>query len=435
MKKILYAASLVLSFPIVSHAQWVVENSGFSTPNLGIWSIAALNANDVWATAFDTSGTNPVRDFTRTTNGGATWTPGQINGANNWDITSITATSNTTAWVSMGDPANGGGRIYKTTNGGANWSQQNNAAFASPAGWADMVCFWDANNGVCIGDSNTGYWEIYTTTNGGTNWTRVGQANIPANLATETGNDNTYSAVGNTIWFGTGMGRVYKSTDKGLTWSVSQTGLPNITSIAFKDANNGLVENGGSLQKTTDGGSTWVNVTATGNVRDGWMCYAQGAPGAYVTTEYNLGTGGSSYSLDDGATWIDMDNNVDHGAVAFINTALGWSGGINANATTAGMFKWTGSMSVSPIDPANFDVAIFPNPFTASATLTIRSNFNAQMPPLTFKMYDMFGRMINQHTIAGTRSEITREALPSGVYFYQVNSSEKIIASGKLVVQ
>src|SRR5690606_35089027 len=83
--------------------------------------------------------------------------------------------------------------------------------------------FFDINNGITQGDPASGYFEIYTTTDGGTNWTRVPNANIPTPLSGEYGYNNMFETVGDIIWFATNKGRLYKSTDKGLNWTVSQT--------------------------------------------------------------------------------------------------------------------------------------------------------------------------------------------------------------------
>lgn len=77
---------------------------------------------------------------------------------------------------------------------------------------------------------------------------------------------------------------------------------------------------------------------------------------------------------------------------------------------------------------------IYPNPFSTSATLRIYNRENAKYE---FTMYDLFGREVRQFTIpqiAG-QCKIERGNLPSGMYFYKVSDKEKIIGTGKIIIQ
>jgi hypothetical protein len=400
---------------------------------LGIASISVVDANVVWAAAFDSSYSNSVKDFTRTINGGTTWMTGTVAGApNGWDITCISAINKDTAWVSMADNNNGGGRIYQTLDGGVNWTRQNSSAFGNPDGWADLIHFWNANDGVCVGDTNTGWWEVYTTIDGGNNWTRIPIVNIPANLSQEFGNDNVFSVIGNTIWFGTDAGRVYKSVDKGMNWTVSVTGLPNITSIAFRDANNGLAEDNYSLVSTSDGGATWTAVASDDNEADGWMCFAPGNPGAYFTTEYwGDPNGWSSYSIDNGATWIVIDS-LAHGAVGFLNQNVGWSGGWNTSSTVDGMYKWAGAVGITEIGNETKSVNVFPNPMNDVSIVKIPSGTGK----VDFILYNVTGEKVEElKNISDTQIEIKRGNKPSGIYFYQVSNEKGVVGTGKIIIE
>ena len=75
---------------------------------------------------------------------------------------------------------------------------------------------------------------------------------------------------GNSIWFGTNKGRVFRSTDKGYNWAVSTTAFGStalIQSVAFKDSLTGIAVNAlgpnANLNITTDGGITWSSQTFT----------------------------------------------------------------------------------------------------------------------------------------------------------------------------
>ena len=83
-------------------------------------------------------------------------------------------------------------------------------------------------------------------------------------------------------WFGTGgakVARVFRSTDRGRTWTVAETplraGSPSagIFSLAFWDADHGVAvggdykqpeEAGGTVARSSDGGRTWIPVPGIG---------------------------------------------------------------------------------------------------------------------------------------------------------------------------
>ncbi|HYE78633.1 MAG TPA: hypothetical protein VEI97_11660, partial [bacterium] len=218
-----HRALLVLGFTTglatAASAQWTPQNTNFPIEDTGIASISIVDANTVWAVGYDgTDPTNPYNGFTRTTNGGATWTASTIPAAVGLNFANVSAVSATTAWVAMYDATSGGGGLFKTTNGGTSWTPQNVGAFpAALGGFVNGIIAFDANTAVAVGDPTNGSFEIHRTTNGGTTWTRVASTNIPAPQAGEFGILGTLVRVGNTLWFGTNAGRVLRSTNQGQT--------------------------------------------------------------------------------------------------------------------------------------------------------------------------------------------------------------------------
>jgi photosystem II stability/assembly factor-like uncharacterized protein len=436
MKTKLYLSIIVTVFTLTLKAQWTSEASGFSTNGFAIIDMSAVNSNVVWATGLDTNFSSPSNVFTKTLDGGTTWTAGTISGAGGYFSNGVFAHSKDTAWISLNDLVNGGGFIYKTSDGGATWVAQPTATFATPAGYVDDIYFFDKNNGVCIGDSNTGYWEIYKTTNGGTNWSRILAANIPSNTPGETGSVDSYCVNGNTIWFGTSAGRVYKSTNMGATWTVTSTGLTLVYKVVFKDAMNGLaIDGGGSLVKSTDGGATWSTLSYTGNLYGFDLCFVPGTTGTYYST--GAGPNGSSYSLNDGQTWINIDG-LQHTALAFINSTTGWSGGVNASPTSGGVFKWTGAATgiKSNAFPDGVESDLYPNPFTSETTLKLNTK-NTDFSKLSVEVFDVLGKSVlkrNDFDSFG-QMKIQKDNLKSGVYFYKVYDSNSTIGNGRMVIE
>src|SRR5690242_19761850 len=94
-------------------AQWNPQTSNTSASLRGV---SVVNANVVWASG--TGGT-----FLRTTDGGVTWQPGTVAGAEKLDFRDVHAVDANTAYLlSIGNGNNS--RIYKTTDAGKNWSLQ-----------------------------------------------------------------------------------------------------------------------------------------------------------------------------------------------------------------------------------------------------------------------------------------------------------------------
>ncbi|MEI6898903.1 MAG: hypothetical protein WCL00_03415, partial [Bacteroidota bacterium] len=277
MKRTLLSFFAVLAFSIGSFAQlWITQNSNLATSR-GIIDMVAVDANIVWAAAFDGAApTNACQNFTKTLNGGTLWSAGTITGASGNCIANVTAVDGSKCWAityyASGTGANDG--VWYTADGGNTWTHQTTASFSNSSSFPNCVWFWDANNGYCMGDpiGSPLSFEIYTTTNGGTTWVAVPAANKPAPLSGEWGISGYQSVFGNTVWFGTNLGRIFKSTDKGLHWTVS-TCTPltgKFVQPFFKNDTYGLVMDKdaattGFLAFSNDGGSTFTARNNTGN--------------------------------------------------------------------------------------------------------------------------------------------------------------------------
>jgi len=353
MKKQVLLSLLLCLFYLTSEAQWIMQASGFPTASRGIRDICAVDTNVVWALGFDGSSTSApqIQEFTRTTNGGATWVARSIAGYSGSGLSMICAVDSMNAWIPVWY-ASGGGTIIHTTDGGVTWNAQTTATFEAPNGFPNVVHFWNLNEGFCMGDPNGGYFEIYTTVDGGTTWVRVPQADIPPNNSGEYGTTGLYSVVGDIVWFTTGKGRVYKSIDKGHHWTASATA--NTTQqmqISMRDANHGIVQVSVSpytAYYTTDGGATWPQLVSTGNFYANDFCYVPGTTSTYISVgaDYTNNFQGTSFSIDDGLTWnvIPLSDTTQFLAVDFVDNSHGWAGAFNTDAVTGGMWKYTGNL-------------------------------------------------------------------------------------------
>ncbi len=379
---------------------WIKQASGFITASRGIQFISAVNNRIAWAVGYDGSSSDAkVKEYTRTIDGGSTWTSGTINVSGTTDYTAamISAVNDKKAWVALFGPT-GGGKIVKTTDGGSTWVHQTTATFSSPDGFPNVVHFWNENEGFCMGDPNGGYFEIYTTTNGGDTWTRVQSSKIPSNLYGEYGTVGFYDVYGNTVWFATNKGRIYKSTDKGYNWMVYQTPITDASfEVTFRDENVGVIQRRGASGSTTsyktiNGGQNWTQLNPTGNFYTASLSYV---PGTNILissgSNYALPFMGISYSTDDGTTFIDYAEfykNHQFTAIGAAGENAVWAGGFNSSQYSDGMWH-LGSIPIAANFTANktfvnqFDSTIIFSEYSYGTPETWEWNFGSSASPQT----------------------------------------------------
>lgn len=337
----------------IADGVWIEQNTRFPSQFRGIWQIEIPNPNTAWVLTYDGTGGSITRDFGVTSDGGNTWNPGVIQAPENLSPGDISAVDELNAWIAMYDISGGGG-IFRTSDGGETWNHQPTAAFDNPASFANIVHMFNENEGYCQGDPINGNFEIYVTSDGGENWTLVDGNNIPNPLNNEMGWTGVCDAIGNTAWFGTNEGRIYKTTDKGHTWTVHETGQANVSRISFADELNGVAlcqvfsQTTGTITswemiRTSDGGETWSTI----NVEDQFLSdisAVPGTPGMYVGIKIsqNLEANFSAYSLDYGTTWVMMDDSVQYTSVQMYDEFTGWAGGFNWDENNGGIYKWPG---------------------------------------------------------------------------------------------
>lgn len=366
-KQLLLLAALSLSVLGASaQGTWVPQATGFPSVSTGVFNISVCDSATVWISSYDGApgGLGVFRDYSATIDGGATWIPGVVPAPTSHAWSMIHGLDATTAWACMYNATVGsGGGIWKTTDGGVNWAQQGVGTIYNATSFPNVVHFWDANTGFTMGDPNPSAFEIYTTTDGGTTWVPVPSANIPAPLAGEYGIVNHYEVIGNTVWFDTNKGRVYKSVDQGVNWTVSSTGIVvpanSAFDICFYDANNGLARlyNGTSgintsIKRTTDGGATWTNGTITGNMFGSDLAYVPGTVSRIVSTGAATGFIGSSYSDDGGLNWVDIETAAQRTALGVWDINTMWAGGFTTSPSSDGIFKYEILTAVACGDPS-----------------------------------------------------------------------------------
>ena len=400
---------------------WVEKSSGISAGKL-IPYITIADENTSWALASEYTSDNYLKEFTKSVDGGENWIAGTINlgvADNELGTLSISAVSATTAWVAAYS-RNGTtlGGIWKTTDGGLTWNQQTTASYGLSS-FPNIVHFFDANNGITTGDPVSGEFEIYITSNSGANWTAVPANNIPDALAGEYGFNTWYDASTNTFWFGTTLGRIFMSPDRGNTWSVYQSNMTgdlnnNWLSFSLSDDNTGTLftlQNGVLTSKiTTDGGITFNDFTASGDFGISEIEYIPNTSILFANLRINDPELKFSYSLDNGSNFSVGDTGILRNNVTFFSQTMGIAGGISS--ASGGIFKYNpnNTLVLSTHNPENTEntLLVYPNPTTD------RLNIKSNLPIHKVEILSLQGQVLK--TFTKELKALNVEALQSGLY-------------------
>jgi photosystem II stability/assembly factor-like uncharacterized protein len=461
---------------------WVAVNTTnvLTSANYLVDQIQTLSPTSAWALMSENATSSPSNTYARTTNAtGTEFDFGAITGTTGFQAANIHAVTDLVAYAAQFGPS--GGEVLRTTNGGVRWNKiTNNTQFALPNGFTNWVYMFDADNGVAMGDPNPlpasgpGVFEIWRTSNGSAatpTWTRVSSSSIPAPLdADDYGLVRSYYALPgtNTIWFGTqhvigttnAPVRVFKSTDRGATWTAASTPLNgSISRIAFKDANVGIATTrdaalGVQLIRTTDGGATWTSVTPSGSGKfygydiDAVPGLGFFSSGSAVVSGPAATDFGVSFSPD-GLRWVDEENaGRSYTAVDMIscgtNGYKGYLGGFtNATDGTGGFYQVPPSSCPIPraLPTRNAalqkSLSVTPNP-SADGLFTVQLADGIKAGTVV-TIVDAMGRLVMTRELSATAAsskslhlDLSKEK--AGVYVLKVVSTQGF-ATEKLVIQ
>jgi hypothetical protein len=288
--------------------------------------------------------------------------------------------------------------------------------------------------------------SVIITQNGGERWEVVPKENIPPMLPNE-GNifvsaNNAHSQMGDTIWVGTSKGRVYRSTNRGQDWTVTETSLGSnagINSLAFQDANNGLAVSStdsnymvatNKIAKTSDGGLTWSPLTTIPNTPNAQcITYLPGTSETYILLSGHFIGGGSAVTFDGGISWHPIDS-IQYRGVAFVDSNSGWAGSESAaTGNNLIMYKWDGvfpiidDIKITNKIPKKFELyQNYPNPFNPE---TIISYSITQPDFVMLKIYNILGQeiqtLVDNFQKAGDYIiNFDARNLASGIYLYKL---------------
>lgn len=389
--------------PPTCNYQWSAVTSGTTSQLL---TVSTVSDQVAWA-----AGAGPT--VIRTTNG-SSWSSATGSGITG-DVYNIWAVDANTAFCTSSPAAT---FIYKTTNGGANWTQ----VYTLAGGFIDGIQMVSSTNGYALGDPVSGKWTVLQTTDGGNTWARM--ATEPAQVGTEAGWNNAFQIIGSDMWFGTNSTKVYHSTNFGVNWtSGPTTGTANSYAVHFNTTSNGLAS-GTAMVKSTDGGTTWSAATnhgTSGNMNgieggatDWWAIRSD----ANIYRSTNHGTNWTTAYTQTGAVFQDIDFKIVSGCPK--GYAVGNAGAVAKMITQTGISNYNNEIPEAYSLNQNY-----PNPFNPT------TNISFSLPKsglVTLKIYDIVGKevstLVNEVKSAGNYIIGYNAAnIPSGTYFYRLESN------------
>jgi photosystem II stability/assembly factor-like uncharacterized protein len=245
--------------------------TGIATSALATWESVGpyggqLRALDVAPTDEDiilvASNSRPARLFQSVDNG-ATW---QDFGSLPYYVYTIDFDPTTANTIYLGTFMS----IYKTTNGGADWSTYSvsdtyvNDLAIHPSGPSVLHVAAGIQDSIMI---NMGYFK---STNGGVTWTSIKLdtlKGVSSCVAVSNSNPNIVFVGGNSSFNNQNYPRVFKSTNGGASFTNISSNLPvdyNISSIAVHPTNPDIIYvtsfYPGGIYRTTNGGTSWTLV-------------------------------------------------------------------------------------------------------------------------------------------------------------------------------
>jgi photosystem II stability/assembly factor-like uncharacterized protein len=337
----------------------------YKTTNNGLnWSLVYVYANIISTIKWNSAGTGfafgTPGDIFNTFNNGSSWNRLQPNGLN-MQIFGASVSPGGTIWVAADS-----GMILNSTNSAQSW----NPLIRDYITKSDLnsVFFTDNNTGFACGNNGV----IIKTTNAGLNWTHTGLIISRHFKSVKFLNSNTGFVCGGDNGI---TGLIYKTTDSGSTWSLSNQDSASLNSIHFVNQSTGWAAgNFGYILKSTNTGNSWSRTRfQTATIFDinfidsqtGFIC----TNGIYKTTNsgfnwYQVSTqrcnqiqfiGNNGYAVSStgntrffskstnlGENWVNTQISNDSTSLYFANNETGWiCSGSTIRKTTNGGVNWS----------------------------------------------------------------------------------------------
>jgi photosystem II stability/assembly factor-like uncharacterized protein len=332
------------------------------------------------------------------------------------------------------------GYIYRTTDGGATWTDVYSYMISETTpGWFDGCRVVGGSMAVAFGDMEpNGNMQFVRTEDKGETWNVVEGIDFLGAAYGYYTWGLASSAVDGSIWCAaTNMDYdssfVFRSYNTGLTWDsykIPTDVIPNYPrSIAFSDDNHGLIAaRGGYLIKSENGGETWA---ATNNPDTSGSSYPNGVtaiPGTDIIVA--LDDIGVYYTPDLGDTWTKLvvpdTTSTDYFVSGeFLHPDFGYV--FTDNGLVLRFKNQVTALPDNPDELIPLTMQLqqnYPNPFNPSTTIEFTLS---RAEDVNLSIYNIQGMkiatLVSDRMNQGTHSvQFDGSGLASGVYYYQLSA-------------
>lgn len=239
-------------------SSWTSTSSGSNANCL----VIDPSSTEVLYTTTGGSGTNTIK---KTTNGGTAWATltGGLPADGRRTQLAMAPSNTQVLYASIANSSGGLYGLYRTTDGGANWTlQASSPNYLSSQGWYDnAVTVHPTNSNIVV----TGGLDLYVSTDGGSTLTQktVWSTTSSSNMSHA---DIHFLGYNGSILYCGSDGGVYKSTNDGTSWTdLNQT----ISTLQYQSADfdpfspqklyGGTQDN--NLETSTNNGTSWIQRT------------------------------------------------------------------------------------------------------------------------------------------------------------------------------
>lgn len=399
MKKLLLSAFSLIT--ITTHAQtWTQQTSGITSQ---LNAVKFTDTQSGWAVG--DGGT-----ILNTTNGGSTWSSiNNLFSNSPINFTELDVIGNS-VWACTDNAL-----VLYSTDAGNTWSVSTTPTVTMGTSLKDInFSRQNTNNGWAIGGSST-TGIVFKTTDGGANWTSV--TNVPSLSNMPSG----VQIVSSTIFI-TDAGMVKKTIDGGLNWTTLNVATNIMKPIALTTSNIWCIQGLNNSQfayKSTNGGSVFNSFSSTLPM-SGYLINIDAIDLNNVMLVSYTGSGYEVFETNNGGTlWTATNLGTISGYIndiSFPDFNNAWVVGNNGN-----IYKYGSATSIkNEKNKTNF--SIYPNP--SKDMLTINSN--TQIGEIIIS--DILGNTVYTVNVKNNEQTVDLSLLNSGIYFITVgNTTKKII--------
>jgi photosystem II stability/assembly factor-like uncharacterized protein/subtilisin-like proprotein convertase family protein len=301
---------LIISTAILlsSYSQLLPQNfwqlTGNTSTSFGIRPIVTNANGDIFmGTNSDIYG----EGIFRSTDGGNSWIQSGLSNLYIWDIVIDTSGN-----IFAGTRSEG---VWRSTDNGDSWTEVN-TGFIPQDNTINSLAI-NSNGEIYAGATNA----IYVFSDSGDIWTPINSPNYNGFYPLEINADGD-------LFVGVAGGRLFRSIDKGLTWTEITIAIALTGAIAFNELGHVFAGNLLGIYRSTDKGDNWTQINNGINVGS-FIAVNAFTINSAKTMYVGLGGGFSStskgvfYSINNGDNWIELNDGLTNNTLSSLTVDQG----------------------------------------------------------------------------------------------------------------